>query len=224
MWKRVGYYILDWFRETSFIILMALALSVLLRSFIFQAFYVPSESMHNTLLEDDRIVASKLSYRFGEIHRGDVIVFSDPSDWLYNVPVADSMNKKVSDFLTWVGVLPSNSGDDLVKRVIGLPGDKVKCCSPQGQIMINGVPINEEQYILGNTNQVKFDIVVPAGRLFVMGDNRGASSDSRFHLDENSGTIPIDNVVGQVTFRVWPLSRFTIMPAVDAFKNVVALS
>jgi signal peptidase I len=222
-WHRAMHHVLDWFRETSFIIVMALFLSVLLRTFVFQAFFVPSESMEDTLLKDDRIIASKLSYRFGDIHRGDVIVFHDPSDWLYNESTPAGLGKTINDALTWIGILPSNSGDDLVKRVIGTPGDNVKCCSPDGQIIINGVPINESSYIKGNTNQVKFDIVVPAGRVFVMGDHRGASSDSRFHLDQFHGTVPIEKIVGQVTFRVWPLNRFVVMSShSDVFSKVPA--
>lgn len=222
-WHRVMHYIFDWFRETSFIIVMALFLSVLLRTFIFQAFFVPSESMENTLLKDDRIIASKLSYRFSDINRGDVIVFHDPSDWLYEPQPREGLDKKINDVLTWIGILPSNSGDDLVKRVIGLPGDKVKCCTRDGQIIINGTPINEKAYVKGPTNQVKFDIVVPKDRVFVMGDHRGASSDSRFHLDEFSGTVPMDKIVGQVTFRVWPLNRFVVMSShSEVFSKVPA--
>ncbi|MEY4322497.1 MAG: signal peptidase [Actinomycetota bacterium] len=219
-WRGKLSFVFDWLRETSFILGMAVLLSVLLRTFVFQAFFVPSESMENTLLTDDRIIASKLSYRFGDIHRGDIVVFHDPSDWLYTAPKEPGLHQTINDVMTWIGILPSNSGDDLVKRVIGLPGDKVACCSKDGHITINGLAIDETSYIRDETNQIPFSITVPEGRVFVMGDNRGASSDSRFHLDEASGTVPIENIVGQVTFRVWPMNRFAKMNAPDVFSQV----
>ncbi len=219
-WRDKLAFVIDWFKETSFILAMAILLSVLLRTFVFQAFFVPSESMEDTLLTDDRIIASKLSYRFGDIHRGDIIVFHDPSDWLYNPPQEGGLHQTINEVMTWIGILPSNSGDDLVKRVIGLPGDKVACCSKQERITVNGVEIDETSYIRGDTNQIPFSITVPEGRVFVMGDNRGASSDSRFHLDEQSGTVPIENIVGQVTFRVWPMNRFAKMTAPDVFSKI----
>ena len=199
-----------WLRETSVVLVLALALSVLLRTFIFQAFYVPSVSMMDTLNVNDRIVASKLSYRFGEVHRGDIIVFHDPSDWLSELPVQEGWQGKLSSFFTWIGVLPSNSGDDLVKRVIGLPGDHVKCCSPDGQIIVNGKALDEQAYAVGSSTDVTFDIVVPAGRVFVMGDNREHSADSRYHLDDHFGTVPMGNIVGQVVALVWPIERFDL--------------
>jgi signal peptidase I len=220
VWRQRLSFIVDWFKETSFILAMAILLSVLLRTFVFQAFFVPSESMEDTLLTDDRIIASKLSYRFGDIHRGDIVVFRDPSDWLYNPPQPGGLHQTINDVMTWIGILPSNSGDDLVKRVIGLPGDKVACCSKDARITVNGVAIDETSYIRGETNQIPFSITVPEGRVFVMGDNRGASSDSRFHLEEANGTVPIENIVGQVTFRVWPMNRFAKMAAPDVYSQI----
>lgn len=209
--------VLHWFRETMFVVVLAIALSVILRTFFFQAFYVPSESMMQTLQLNDRILVSKLSYTFGDIQRGDVIVFTDPGGWLDKPTKQQGIRGKITEIFTFIGLLPANSGSDLVKRVIGVPGDRVQCCSDAGRVSINGVELNEKEYVNGDTNQVIFDITVPAGRLFVMGDNRGSSSDSRFHLTENSGTIPIDNVVGQVVMRVWPLDRFSTMIAPTIF-------
>lgn len=199
-----------WLRETGLVLVLAIALSVLLRTFIFQAFYVPSPSMMNTLLRDDRIIASKLSYQFGDINRGDIVVFRDPGDWLGQPLEQKGWRGQLVGVLTWIGVLPANSGDDLVKRVIGLPGDRVVCCSVDGKIRVNGYAIDESQYMVGSTEGVKFDIVVPDGRIFVMGDNREESADSRYHLDQFNGTVPIDNVVGQVTVLIWPLDRFNL--------------
>jgi signal peptidase I len=209
--------IIHWLRETLTVVVLAVALSVILRTFFFQAFYVPSESMMDTLQLNDRILVSKLSYTFGDINRGDVIVFTDPGGWLDRPVKQNGIRGKITEVFTFVGLLPANSGTDLVKRVIGLPGDKVKCCSDRGFISVNGKELKEDEYVLGDTNQVVFTITVPEGRLFVMGDNRGSSSDSRFHLDKSVGTIPIDNVVGQVVMRVWPLDRFSTMIAPSVF-------
>lgn len=211
--------ILAWLKETSFILITAITLSVLLRTFIFQAFYVPSESMVSTLLKNDRIIASKLSYRFGEIHRGDIVVFADPGDWLPDPRPETGVKANITKLFTWIGILPANSGSDLVKRVIGLPGDHVQCCTNQ-HIVINGHEMKDEPYTRGSSDQIKFDIVVPKGRLFVMGDNRQYSSDSRFHLETAAGTIPIENVVGQVISVVWPLDRFGTMIAPSELSKV----
>lgn len=211
--------ILAWLKETSFILITAITLSVLLRTFIFQAFFVPSESMVSTLLKDDRIIASKLSYRFGEIQRGDVVVFSDPGNWLPDPRPETGVKANLTKLFTWIGILPANSGSDLVKRVIGLPGDNVVCCTNK-HIVVNGYELKDESYTRGLSDQIKFDITVPEGRLFVMGDNRQQSSDSRFHLESQSGTIPIKNVVGQVVSVVWPLDRFGTMIAPEQLQKV----
>lgn len=197
-----------WTRETTFVIVMALALSVLLRTFVFQAFYVPSSSMEQTLLINDRIIASKLSYKFGDIHRGDVIVFQDPGGWLPEPLPETGFRAKLNAVLKFVGVLPQNSGKDLVKRVIGVPGDHIKCCSAMGQLIINDVPVNETAYAQPGTDSIPFELTVPAGRVFVMGDNRDHSSDSRSHMDVQKGTVPIANIVGQVVALIWPVDRF----------------
>lgn len=211
--------ILAWLKETSFILITAITLSVLLRTFIFQAFFVPSESMVATLMKDDRIIASKLSYRFGEIQRGDVVVFSDPGNWLPDPRPETGAKANLTKLFTWIGILPANSGSDLVKRVIGLPGDNVVCCTNK-HIVVNGYELKDESYTRGLSDQIKFDITVPEGRLFVMGDNRQQSSDSRFHLESQNGTIPIKNVVGQVVSVVWPLDRFGTMIAPEQLQKV----
>ncbi len=195
-------------RETLVVVVSALVLSVLVRTFIFQAFYVPSASMENTLQINDRIVVSKISTKVTGIHRGDVVVFHDPGHWLgdgYTNPYGG----KLGHFLQYVGIVPANSGKDLVKRVIGVGGDQIQCCDTQGRIVRNGEGIDEPYVKPGaSTNQVQFSVLVPDGHVFVMGDNRGNSEDSRFHLDQSNGMVPLKDVVGRVSLRIWPLDRF----------------
>jgi signal peptidase I len=127
----------------------------------------------------------------------------------------------VTKGLTFIGVLPADSGQDLVKRVIATGGDRIACCDDQGRIVLNGVPLNEN-YIVGPTDQVFFDVTIPDDGVFVMGDNRGDSRDSRFHLDVNNGAVPTDNVVGRVVIVVWPLARwaFEAIPAIFEDPNL----
>jgi signal peptidase I len=220
--RRAAGRILEWFKETTFVIVLALALSVVLRTFFFQAFYVPSTSMVETLAVNDRIIASKLSYTFGDVQRGDIIVFQDPGGWLPEPPQQVGVRATIARAMQFLGVLPANSGNDLVKRVVGLPGDRVVCCTPDGNLKINGVEVIERGFTQSGTDIIKFNIVVPEGRVFVMGDNRGSSSDSRSHLDVQNGTVPIDNIVGQVTLLIWPFDRFQTMPAPTSYQSVPA--
>ncbi|MEZ5185666.1 MAG: signal peptidase I [Candidatus Nanopelagicales bacterium] len=198
-------------KEIVIILVVALGLSFLVRTFIVQAFYVPSQSMENTLMPNDRILASKITTRFAGVDRGQIVVFHDPGDWL------DASQKRSADglpgVLEWIGLLPSNTGDDLVKRVIAVGGDHVRCCSTDGRIVLNGVPLTEPYVKPGDTSDdVRFDVTVPQGRIFVMGDNRNASADSRYHLNDKQGTVPLDNVVGRVVLTVWPFSAFSTHP------------
>jgi signal peptidase I len=201
------------FREVGIVVGTALLLSVLLRTFIFQLFFVPSESMLNTLQVGDKIVASKLSMSMDGVQRGDVVVFHDPGDWLYAPVQPTGWRGTVTNLLTNVGFLPSNSGEDLVKRVVGVAGDHVTCCTASEQIMVNGRALDESLYAIGPSNQVDFDITVPADHVFVMGDNRANSRDSRFHLETASGSVPLSEVRGIVVLKLWPLDRFGSVPA-----------
>lgn len=198
-------------KEIVIILVVALGLSFVVRTFIVQAFYVPSQSMENTLMPNDRIIASKLNTRFGGVKRGEIVVFRDPSNWLDNY-----MKKSpggVAGALEWIGLLPSSTGDDLVKRVIGVGGDHVRCCSTDGRIVLNGVPLTEPYVKPKSTSDdVRFDVTVPEGRIFVMGDNRNQSADSRYHLNQDQGTVPVENVVGRVVLTVWPFSAFATHP------------
>jgi len=196
-------------RESFTVIVTALVLSVLVRTFLVQAFYVPSGSMENTLMTNDRIVVSKISTRITGVNRQNVIVFHDPSTWLGDMPAPNPYNSVIGRVLQIVGIVPANSGNDLVKRVIGVGGDTIECCDAAGHIIVNGKPQLNETYIKpgSRTDQVKFKVLVPEGSVFVMGDNRGNSQDSRFHLNLHNGMVPLKDVVGRVSVKIWPLDR-----------------
>lgn len=194
-------------RELVSVIGTALVLSVIVRTFFIQAFYVPSASMESTLQKNDRIVVSKINTKFSGVNRSDVVVFHDPSNWL-GEGFPNPYDTPVGRVLQFFGIVPSNSGNDLVKRVIGIGGDTVECCDVTGSILVNGKP-SPTNYIKdgSRTDQVKFKVLVPENHIFVMGDNRSNSEDSRFHLDKNNGMVPLTEVVGRVMVRIWPLSR-----------------
>lgn len=206
--------------EFVVIIAIALGIATFMRAFLIQPFYVPSGSMEQTLQINDRVIASKISTRISGIERGEILVFKDPNGWLPPFEPSNSgIRGALTQALTFVGLLPSDSGDDLVKRVIGLEGDQVACCNDAGQIVLNGVGLDESAYVSGPTDQVLFDVTVPPGGMFVMGDNRGNSADSRFHLGENNGSVPVDNAVGRVVLVVWPFDRFSTEPIPEVFDN-----
>jgi signal peptidase I len=194
-------------RELLTIVGTALILSILVRTFLIQAFYVPSASMEDTLQENDRIIVSKISTKLTGIDRGNVIVFHDPGGWL-GEGFPNPYDTPVGRVLQAIGIVPANSGNDLVKRVIGVANDKIECCDAQGRITVNGVGIDESYTKDGVTSdQVTFSVLVPEGNVFVMGDNRGNSEDSRFHLDKNNGMIPVEEIIGRVAMRIWPVGR-----------------
>jgi signal peptidase I len=208
-----------WLRETAIIVISALVLSALVRAFLVQAFYVPSASMEDTLMIGDRIIASKITKTMSGVSRGEVIVFKDPGGWLEAPPPpVGGFRGTVRSTLTFIGLLPSDSGQDLVKRAIAIGGDRVACCDVQGHIVLNGVPLLED-YIREPTDQVQFDVVVPPRSVFVMGDNRGDSRDSRYHLDTNNGAVPVDDAVGRVFVVLWPLTHLATVPIPDIFGN-----
>ena len=201
-------------RELLIVGTIALLLSFLVKTFLVQAFYIPSESMENTLVKDDRVIVSKLTPRVSDLHRGDVVVFADPDHWLNPEPTVDRgpILNGITRTLTFVGLLPDTAEGHLIKRVIGLPGDHVVCCDAGGQLTVNGVAINEPYVKPGEKpSEMTFDITVPQGRIWVMGDNRGHSSDSRLHDsagDGVNGSVPVDLVVGRAVALVWPVSRW----------------
>lgn len=202
-------------REVGIIVVAALVISFLIKTFLVQPFVIPSESMEDTLVKDDRVLASRLVPRFLDVHRGDVVVFKDPGGWLADQPQNESTGlvKAGETFLTFVGIRPVDAGEHLIKRVVGLPGDTVSCCDAQGRVSVNGVPIDETYIKPGVApSAVPFEVVVPEGHLFVLGDNRANSGDSRFTADTQGGAfVPLDNVVGTAVAKVWPLDRAALM-------------
>jgi signal peptidase I len=208
-------------RDLVVIVIAALALTILLKAFVVQVFSIPSGSMENTLLPGDRILVSKIVYRFRPIERGDIVVFSGAGSW--DPPTPPPSNEFVrlwDDVTNLVGI--SAPGTDYVKRVIGLPGDHVVCCNANGQVTVNGVPLDETSYIYpgAQPSAVRFNEVVPAGRLWVMGDNRADSDDSRYRSSAPfKGTIPESAVVGRAFVIIWPLSRIGDLPIPNTFKQ-----
>ena len=210
---------LHFLRETAIIVVSALVLSALVRAFLIQAFYVPSASMEETLLPNDRIIAAKITTRISGVERGEIMVFRDPGGWLPSPePTSSGARSYLRSALTFIGLIPSDSGQDLVKRAIAISGDRVACCDGQGHIVLNGVPL-VEPYVDGSTDQVRFDIVVPAASMFMMGDNRGNSRDSRYHLDVNNGSVPQSAAVGRTVLTVWPFDRFSTHGIPEIFSN-----
>lgn len=203
-------------RDVLVIVLIAIVVSFLVKTFLVRSFFIPSGSMEDTLQIDDRILVDELTPRFGEYARGDVIVFRDPGGWLpvTVAPPRPPLVEAADWLLALVGISAPDSKDHLIKRIVGVPGDHVVCCNAIGQITVNGVPIDETAYLKlapGQTapEESPFDVEVPEGSLWVLGDNRDNSRDSRAHADQPShGFVPIDNVVGRAFLITWPLNRF----------------
>jgi signal peptidase I len=211
----------SFWRDLLVIVVAALVLTILLKAFVVQVFSIPSGSMENTLLPGDRILVSKIVYRFRSIDRGDIVVFSGAGSW--DPPTQPPRNwfvRILDDAENLVGI--AGPATDYVKRVIGLPGDHVACCNADGQVTVNGVPLSESSYIYPGAapSELRFNITVPPGRLWVMGDNRGDSDDSRYRdSDPGAGTIPESAVVGRAFLVIWPLSRISDLPIPNTFKQ-----
>lgn len=214
-----------WLKEVATVVVIAVVLSFLIKTFLFRAFYIPSESMVNTLDVNDRIFVNLLVPEPFALERGDVVVFKDTKGWLVPTPEkADGPFTWVQDGLTFVGLLPDNSEQHLVKRVIGLPGDHVVCCDVGGKLTINGDAIDEKYINPAEVPDIRnFDVVVPAGKIWVMGDNRNHSADSRAHQETNGGFIDMPDIEGQAAVIAWPLNRITGLGNYpDVFRNVPA--
>ena len=207
---------LTFLRDVVIIILVALLVSFLVKTFLVRSFYIPSGSMEDTLEIDDRILVDEITPRFGEYERGDVVVFADPGGWL---PPSDAPDRgMLVDMGEWllslIGLAAPDSDDHLVKRIIGLPGDEVVCCNDVGQITVNGVAIDETTYLKLPTpdspaSADDFDVVVPEDSLWVLGDNRYRSKDSRYNQDQpGEGFVPLENLVGRAFLITRPFDRF----------------
>ncbi|GAB3459274.1 signal peptidase I [Kineococcus endophyticus] len=223
--RKAGGGIVGAVRETVLVVAVALVVSLVVKTFLLQAFFIPSQSMEQTLDIGDRVVVSKLTPGPFELHRGDVVVFADPGGWLQGStpPQRSAVGSVVADALTFVGLLPEDSDDHLIKRVIGLPGDHVVCCDAGGRLTVNDVPVDESAYLAAGVapSDSAFDVTVPAGELWVMGDNRAESADSRFNRDKaHNGFVPVDLVVGRAYAVVWPLSHWSWLGTPDDFASV----
>lgn len=212
----------SFWRDLVVIIVAALVLTILLKAFVVEVFSIPTGSMENTLMPGDRVLVSKLVYRFRGIDRGDIVVFSGQGSWGPEAPPppGNPVERLWDDATNLIGI--TAPGTDYIKRVIGLPGDHVVCCNTKGQITVNGVPLSEQSYIHPGDapSATPFDVTVPAGRLWVLGDNRADSADSRYHTsDTGGGTIPESAVVGRAFLIVWPPSQIGDLPIPATFKQ-----
>jgi signal peptidase I len=219
-------------QESLLLLGLAIVLALVVKTFLVQAFYIPSGSMEPGLEINDRILVQKVSYWSGGPERGDIVVFEDPGDWLSAAETTGPTNV-LTDLMSRIGLYPT--GGHLVKRVIGVAGDTIECCDDQGRLLVNGVPLDSSGFTL-NQDRCDGPMIstcqwsagpVPEGSIFVMGDHRDDSADSSFHLrcggrkdepcDDSDAYVPVDLVVGKVFARVWPASRFDLLEKPDAF-------
>jgi signal peptidase I len=224
-----GQHVVAFLKELIAVVVGAVVVASLLRGFVGQMFLIPSVSMENTLQVSDRVVVEKLS----TIKRGEVVVFKDPGGWLTG-PAAPKRGL-VGRAFQFIGVLPDPSTEHLIKRVIGMPGDRVVCCDPSGRITVNGSPLDEASYLYAEPSgepvapsSIPFDVLVPAGRIFVMGDHRDRSRDSRCHLHDSepdqvtgeNAFVSLDLVVGRAIAVAWPFVRRHRLPVPATFDPV----
>jgi signal peptidase I len=208
-------------RELLIIVVVAAALTLVVKAFIVQVYRIPSASMENTLQVGDRVLVNKLVYHFRGIARGDIVVFSGQDSWGPDAPPpsSDPIVRIWDDVLSNIGL--SSSQTYYIKRVIGLPGDHVACCT-DGKVTVNGVPLTETSYLYpGDAPSFPFKtVIVPAGHLWVMGDHRGDSDDSRYHAnDPGGGAIPENEVVGRAFLIIWPPSQLRDLPIPSTFSQ-----
>lgn len=205
---RLGEWLWVQAREGGTVILYALVIAFLVKTFLLRGFYIPSGSMEQTLQVNDRVFINVAGSYFSEPKRGDVIVFKDSQGW---IPSTQKSSSPLKDALSFAGILPDTSSNFLVKRVIGTPGDVVES-DGNGKIKVNGVEITEPYLYPGNPpSEVPFKVTVPAGKYFVMGDHRSNSADSRYHISDGTAFISKDDVQGNVFVVAWPLNHFGLL-------------
>jgi signal peptidase I len=202
-------------RDLLIILLAALVVSFLIKTFLIRSFYIPSASMEDTLQIDDRIIVNQLTPALWPLERGDVVVFEDPGGWLpaSSAPSRQGFPDVVGGLLEFVGLAAPDTNDHLIKRVIGLPGDTVACCDEFGRLTVNGVALDETYTKLPEgtdaASQDEFEVTVPDDALWVMGDNRYNSQDSRYNRDKpGEGFVPMEDVVGRAIVISWPFDRW----------------
>ena len=200
----------SFWKELPILLGVAILVAVLVRTFVIQTYYIPSGSMETTLELNDRVLVNKLVYGFSEPERGEIIVFTAPESWRSNI-----------------------EEDEFIKRVVAVGGDHVVCCDDSGRITVNGQPLDEDDYLYVNPlngaqdvpSQDDFDLTVPEGRLWVMGDHRQASGDSRERYvrsggDVQSSTIAVDDVIGKAFVLFWPFDHATWFSVPDTYEDV----
>jgi signal peptidase I len=213
-------------RQLMVIVLAAIVLMLGVKAFVAQVYRIPSASMEDTLLTGDRVLVNKLVYHFRGIGRGDIVVFSGQGSWGSTTGAPDPalpgnpFLRVVDDVLADAGIYSTQTY--YIKRVIGLPGDRVACCT-NGKVTVNGIPLDEKSYLFpgASPSEVAFSVIVPPGRLWVMGDNRAISDDSRGHMARapQNGTVPESQVVGRAFLVIWPLSQFGDLPVPATFRQ-----
>ncbi|MGW1159608.1 signal peptidase I [Streptomyces sp. NPDC002513] len=214
----------SFWKELPLLIGIALVLALLIKTFLVQAFSIPSDSMQNTLQQGDRVLVDKLTPWFGsQPSRGEVVVFHDPDNWLAGEPTPNP--NALQTALSWIGLMPSAEEKDLIKRVIGVAGDTIECRNT-GPLLVNGKALNEPYVYPGNTPCTvddqggQFKVTVPPGKIWVMGDHRQNSLDSRYHQqDKYQGFVPVGNVVGRAIVVAWPPTRWNTLPIPDTFEQ-----
>ncbi|MDQ1604118.1 MAG: signal peptidase, partial [Actinomycetota bacterium] len=201
---------------------VAVGIALLVKAFVVQAFYIPSGSMENTLQVNDRVLVNKLTDKPDEIHRGDIVVFKDPGGWLTPSEQSSSsgIGGAIRKALVFVGLAPASGEEDLIKRVIGVGGDHVR--GVNGHLFVNGVELDETYLYPGDkSTETNFDVVVPKDTIWVMGDHRSVSEDSRAHMNQpgSSGFVPVSDVIGRAFVIVWPAGRAQVLHKPATFDN-----